>query len=140
LEALLVSPGGRRIDGFDRLPHARARGAAAEQASERYLVEHGYRIVERNLASKLGEIDLVAVDGETLCFVEVKARTRGEFGPAIAAVGPRKRERIARTASMFLARNRSRRACRFDVLGLDRRADGSWEITLIRNAFELGSA
>ena len=128
------------LGSFSRLPHTRAQGRAAEAAAEAHLRGLGYRIVERNLASKLGEIDLVALDGETLCFVEVKARTHGDFGPAIAAVGPRKQERIARTAAMFLARNRSARECRFDVLGLDRRPDGSWEFTLVRDAFQLRRA
>jgi len=132
-------PAGGELSGFERLPHTRAQGRAAEEAAEAHLRALGYRIVERNLASKLGEIDLVALDGETLCFIEVKARAHGEFGPAIAAVGPRKQARIARTAAMFLAKNRSSRACRFDVLGLDRKPDGSWETTLIRDAFELRS-
>jgi len=89
------------------------------------------------VTSHLGELDLVALDGETLCFVEIKARTRQDFGQAIEAVGPRKRQRIARAAAMFLARNRSQRPCRFDVLGLDRLEDGSWRITYVRDAFQL---
>jgi putative endonuclease len=122
---------------FRDLPNSRARGAAAEAAAESYLRRQGYVIVERNLNTRLGEIDIVALDGETLCFVEVKARASGEFGPAIAAVGPRKRERLARAAALFLARNRSRRACRFDVLGLDRAEDGSWSFSLVRDAFQV---
>ncbi|HLF57677.1 MAG TPA: YraN family protein [Thermoanaerobaculia bacterium] len=127
----------RDLRDFSSLPHTRARGAAAEEAAESYLRSLGYRIVERNVASKLGEIDLVAMDGETICFVEVKARATAEFGLAIEAVGPRKQQRLARAASMFLAKNRSKRACRFDVLGLDRGADGSWRFTLVRDAFQL---
>ena len=125
----------RRLRGFSELPHARARGSAAEEAAERYLRSQGYRIVERNLVTKLGEIDVVALDGETLCFVEVKARATGEYGRAIAAVGRRKQQRLTRAAKLFLARNRSQRACRFDVLGLDREEDGSWSFTLVRDAF-----
>lgn len=115
----------------------RARGAAAEEAAERFLVGRGYRIVERNLVTRVGEIDLIALDGETLCFIEVKARASAEFGPAIGAVGRRKQEKIVRAASMFLARNRSQRPCRFDVAGLDRRADGGWDVTLVRDAFRV---
>lgn len=129
----------RGLDEFSKLPHTRARGSAAEDAAEAYLREQGYRIVERNVAGKLGEIDLVALDGETLVFVEVKARASAEFGRAVEAVGPRKQARLARAAAMFLAQNRSRRACRFDVLGLDRAADGSWQITLVRDAFQARS-
>jgi putative endonuclease len=130
--------GRKDLGGFSRLPHTRARGAVGEEAAEAYLVAQGYRVVERNVASKLGEIDLVALDGETLVFVEVKARASAEFGAAIEAVGPRKRRRLARAAAMFLAKNRSQRPCRFDVLGLDRGADGAWTFTLVRDAFQLG--
>jgi len=132
-----VSRGDRRLRRFADLPHTRARGAAGEDAAESYLRSQGYEILERNLTTQLGEIDVLALDGETLCFVEVKARASGEFGPAIAAVGKRKQERLARVAALVLARNRSARACRFDVLGLDRDARGEWRFTLIRNAFEL---
>lgn len=126
-----------RLRGFDRQPHTHAKGDLAEDAAETHLRRNGYRIVERNLRTKLGEIDLVALDGETLVFVEVKARMSAEFGLAIEAVGPRKRARLARVAALVLARNRSQRACRFDVLGLDRAADGSWCFTLIKDAIQL---
>ena len=83
----------------------------------------------------MGEIDLIAFEGETLCFIEVKARSTGEYGPAVAAVGRRKQARIARVAAMILAQSGYRAACRFDVIGLDRRG-GTWDVTLIRNAFD----
>ncbi len=127
----------RRLGTFDRLPHDRARGAAAEDAAEAHLRRLGMKIVARNVATRAGELDLVALDGETLCFVEIKARTRSDYGLAIEAVGRRKQERIARAAALFLAQNRSRRACRFDVLGLDRAEDGTWTITYLRDAFQL---
>ena len=127
-----------RLGSFDELPHHRARGAAAEDAAETYLRGLGYKIVARNVTTHVGELDLIALDGDTLCFVEIKARTRQDFGQAIEAVGPRKRKRIARAASLFLAKNRSKRACRFDVLGLDRVEDGSWRITYVKDAFQLG--
>jgi putative endonuclease len=115
--------------------HTVGRGRVAEDAAERYLVESGYRIVARNWTCKAGEIDVVAFDGAVLCFVEVKARSSPEFGPAIAAVDRRKQHRIARAASWLLAGSGYRGACRFDVLGLDRN-DTGWRYTLIRGAFE----
>jgi putative endonuclease len=133
-----VTRSGGRLRGFSDLPHTRARGAAAEDAAEKYLRSLGYRIVERNVYTHLGELDVVALEGETLCFVEIKARASGEYGRAVEAVGPRKQKRLARAAAMFLAKNRSKRACRFDVLALDRRDDGAWEFTLVRDAFQLG--
>jgi putative endonuclease len=126
-----------RLRDFERLPHTHAKGDLAEDAAETHLRAHGYRIVERNVRTKLGEIDLLALDGEVLCFVEVKARLSAEFGHAIEAVGPRKRRRLAKIAALVLARNRSQRACRFDVLGIDRAADGSWTFTLLKDAIQL---
>jgi putative endonuclease len=126
-----------RLKGFERAPHTHAKGELAEDAAESYLRSLGYRVVERNLRTKLGEIDFVALDGEVLVFVEVKARLTAEFGRAIEAVGRRKQARLARIASLFLAKNRSARACRFDVLGIDRSEDGNWSFTLVRDAIQL---
>ena len=126
-----------KLREFERLPHTHAKGELAEDAAETYLCAQGYKIVERNLRTKLGEIDVLALDGEVLCFVEVKARLSAEFGSAIEAVGPRKRKRLAKVAALVLARNRTARACRFDVLGIDRADDGSWSFTLIKDAIQL---
>ena len=133
-----MSLGARRggLKGFGELPHSRARGTAGEEAAEAFLVASGYRIVARNVLTKVGELDLVALDGETLCFIEIKARASAEFGKAIEAVGRAKQQKIIKSALLFLSKNRSQRPCRFDVLGLDRGADGAWTFTLIRNAFE----
>lgn len=124
------------LKGFGDLPHTHARGAAGEEAAEGFLRMSGYRIVARNVRTKVGEIDIVALDGETLCFIEIKARATAEYGRAIEAVGPHKQRRLAKAALLFLAKNRSQRACRFDVLGLDRGRDGAWSFTLVKNAFD----
>jgi putative endonuclease len=112
------------------------RGRAAEQAAERWLVEAGYQILERNVVNHAGEIDLIARDsGGTLCFIEVKARATAAFGPAIAAVTAAKRRRLSRAAALHLAlRGLHLTACRFDVLGLDKTAEG-WKFTLVQDAF-----
>ena len=124
-----------RLDDLGRAPHARARGGAGEQVAEEWLTARGFRIVERNVRNHGGEIDLVAREGDTLCFVEVKARLSDRFGPAIAAVGIAKQRRLARAAALYLVVHQWPGPCRFDVLGLDRRADGGWEVTLVRDAF-----
>ncbi len=124
------------LKSFTALPHTHARGAAGEEAAEAYLRLSGYRIVARNVRTKVGELDVVALDGETLCFIEIKARATGEFGRAIEAVGPHKQRRLAKAALLFLAKSRSQRPCRFDVLGLDRGRDGAWSFTLVKNAFD----
>lgn len=65
-------------------------GQAAEKKAAEFLESQGYRILERNFRSKFGEIDLVALDGETLVFVEVKARATRLFGLPEEAVNPMK--------------------------------------------------
>ena len=120
---------------FREQPHARARGKVGEDDAVRWLEAQGYEILARNVVNHGGEIDVVAMEGGTLCFIEIKARDGDRYGPAIAAVGFAKQRRLSRAAVLHLtARGWHGRACRFDVLGLDREAAG-WRYTLIRNAF-----
>ncbi|MEM9552960.1 MAG: YraN family protein [Acidobacteriota bacterium] len=119
---------------FDDLPHTRARGRLGEDEAERWLTARGYRVLARNVTSHAGEIDLVAEEGEVLCFVEIKARANASFGSALEAVTPSKQRRIARAAALYLARNPTDRPCRFDVVAMDR-VEGRWHITLVRDAF-----
>jgi len=130
---------GRRVEPFSEQPHTRARGRVGEDDAVAWLVAQGYEIVERNATNHAGEIDVVARDGDTLCFVEVKARQTDRFGPAIEGVTPAKRRRLVRAATLYLAQKEiDDVACRFDVLGLDAGPDGSWEYTLIQDAFQAG--
>lgn len=120
---------------FDDQPHNRGRGKIGEDDAVSWLVRQGYRVVERNVVNHAGELDVVAYEGKTLCFVEIKARASGAFGPAIAAVDFRKQRRISRAAALYLAMKGPRDVpCRFDVLGLDKAGDG-WRYTLVRDAF-----
>lgn len=79
---------------------------------------------------------MVARDGDTLCFIEIKARATPRFGEAVEAVDARKQRRIARAAGLYLASSRWQGPCRFDVLGLDPSPDG-WRFTLVKDAFGL---
>ena len=120
---------------FRRQPHTRAQGRVGEEDAIRWLTAQGYEVVERNVTSHAGELDLVAREGETLVFLEIKARASDAYGPAIAAVDARKQRRISRAAALYIATKRLHRSpCRFDVLGLDWQ-DGGWRYTLIRDAF-----
>lgn len=121
---------------FRKQPHTRAQGGDAEDTAVRWLGDHGYRIVERNVVTKAGEIDLVAEHGNTLCFIEVKARATTRYGSAIEAVDARKQRRIARAASLYLVSKPYDGPCRFDVVGLDPGPDG-WHVTLVQDAFRL---
>jgi putative endonuclease len=112
-------------------------GAEGERAAEKYLRRHSYAILERNYRSPLGEIDLIALDGGTVVFIEVKTRSGGGHGSPLEAVDARKQRQIARVAQSFLLRHRLQdRAARFDVVGVWR--EGSRIVCeLVRNAFEL---
>jgi putative endonuclease len=125
-----------RLPEFAAQPHTVGRGRVAEEAAVRWLEAHGYRIVERNHRNHGGEIDVIAWDGDTLCFLEVKARAATRYGPAIAAVGWQKRRRLGRAASLYLALRRLEPPCRFDVLGVEGEGEG-WRFTLVKDAFRL---
>lgn len=122
------------------LDHRRFFGQEGEAEAERYLRRKGYRIVARNLRSSLGELDLVAEDGRTLVFVEVKARRSGQFGGAIHAVHRQKQRKIIRLAAQFLAqRHWMDRSCRFDVVLLEPTTSAMLKVEHIQNAFEVAS-
>jgi len=116
-------------------PHTRARGRVGEDLAVAWLARRGYKIVARNFTTRAGEIDVVAEDDDTLCFIEVKARATDAYGPAIEAVTPAKMRRIVRAARLYLVRLGGERICRFDVLGMDRTEEG-WRFTLVRDAFD----
>lgn len=124
-----------RLGDFRRLPHTRARGKLGEDEAAAWLAARGYAILRRNLRNKAGEIDLIADQGGTLCFVEIKARASRDFGLAIEAVSPAKQRRLVAAARLYLVFHPWSGPCRFDVLGMDLEA-GGWRFTLIKNAFE----
>ncbi len=122
---------------FAGAPHTRAKGALGEEEAVRWLEARGYEVVERNVVTHAGELDVVAREGGTLCFIEIKARAGSQYGPAIAAVDARKQRRLARAAALYLSWHPTQEPCRFDVLGLDPGAEGGWEFTLVQDAFRL---
>ena len=77
------------------------RGQAGEDAALRYLQQQGLRLVQRNFLCKLGEIDLVMQEGESLVFVEVRQRAAGRFGGAAASITPAKQRRMWQAAQVF---------------------------------------
>ncbi|MBS0320873.1 MAG: YraN family protein [Proteobacteria bacterium] len=114
----------------------KAAGAAAEALAARFLEARGLAILRRNLRTRFGEIDLIARDGDTLVFVEVRLRRGRAFGGAAASITPAKRLRLVRSARSILARMRREPPCRFDAVLLDALEDGriDWQ----RNVIELG--
>jgi putative endonuclease len=115
---------------------ATAIGRAGEEAAAVYLAGLGYRIRERNVRFRSGEIDLVAEQDRVLVFVEVKTRTGPGFGTAPEAVTPRKQQQLVRLAGVYLAsRGIEDRSCRFDVVAVEPAPGGGWACTLITDAF-----
>ncbi|MEK6684541.1 MAG: YraN family protein [Nitrospirota bacterium] len=115
----------------------RAFGKQGEAEAVRFLQRRGYRIMDRNVRLRRGEIDLIAYDGDVLVFIEVKARRSIRFGGTSWAVDLRKQERLSRLAVQYLARQRLRDClCRFDLVLIQEAAGRRVEIELIQNAFE----
>jgi len=97
----------------------RSLGARGERAAEKYLKRLGYQIVARRDRGRLGELDLVAVDGRTLVFVEVKTRISHSAGHPAEAVGPEKQARLTRLALAYLKRHDLlEHPARFDVVAI----------------------
>lgn len=94
-------------------------GAQAEELAAAFLVAHGLAIVTRNFRRRCGELDIVARDGETLVFVEVRLRRNASFGGAAESITAAKRARLAAAAGLYLARLAQTPPCRFDAVLLD---------------------
>jgi len=93
-----------------------ARGEAAENLAAAFLLRAGLTLVERNFHCRFGEIDVIARDGATLVFVEVRMRTSERFGGAAGSITAAKRARLLRTARLYLGSVARVPACRFDAL------------------------
>ncbi len=116
-------------------------GRRAEDLVAGMLRDAGWRIVGRNEVLPSGELDIVALDGSTLVFVEVKAgRERSELGPESPAhaVGPRKQRKLRLLAREWIAERRGPSGVagyRFDVVGVSFGPDGVADVDHIREAF-----
>jgi putative endonuclease len=105
-----------------KIPHhlRRTAGNSGEKLAARHLGRHGLKAVASNYQCRQGEIDLIAMDGETLVFIEVKLRQGDSHGSAIETVTKQKQQRIILCARHFLMQH-SRFAnypCRFDIVGI----------------------
>lgn len=123
---------GRRPDGPAQPPTV--AGADAEAVAAAFLQQRGLRILRRNFRVRVGEIDLIAEDRDTLVFVEVRSRASAAYGGAAASITARKQARIVRAAQLFLATTGADRPCRFDCVLLEGRAPDV-RIEWIRDAF-----
>lgn len=112
---------------------SRVAGQAAEQRAAQHLESLGYKVLHRNYTCRLGELDLVCEDRETLVFVEVRQRRVDRYGAAVETITAQKIKKLARTARHFLMRyGFEDRACRFDVVTIQ----GGEEPELMKDAFQ----
>ena len=111
----------------------RQAGSLAENSACAFLEAQGFTLVTRNFLRRVGEIDVVARNGDLLVIAEVRTRSRDDYGGAAASIGRSKQRRIVATAGLLLQRHPELRRCRvrFDVL-LVRDGAVSW----LKHAFE----
>ena len=119
-------------------------GEKSESVAVNCLKKQGYRIIELNYRTKLGEIDIIAKQGGSLVFIEVKARKSSRFGRPELAVTPKKQRKISMVALYYLKSTKQSNAkARFDVVAINSvnsakaKAKEGPSIKIIKNAFEL---
>jgi len=114
----------------------KSSGMAAEEAASRQLRVSGYKILQRNFSTPLGKIDIVALDGDVVCFVEVRSRSSADFGIALEALTREKQRRVTRAAMAYLrAKHLEDVPVRFDFAAVEMRECGRAQVELIKNAF-----
>jgi len=120
-------------------PRGRQLGRKGELAARQFLLSRGYTVLESNFSTQRFEIDIIAKDNDTLCFVEVKTRTGIKKGLPREGVTPAKQKKIIMGAQYYLRRNKiTNTRLRFDVVEVlyKDNAHTVCDITLIPNAFQ----
>jgi putative endonuclease len=114
------------------------RGDAAEALARQHLEKHGLRLLAQNWRCRLGELDLVMLDADTVVFVEVRYRRYSAWGGAAESVDARKREKLSRAAQHFLQQESrwAKYPCRFDVIAINADSQAPAQLDWIQNAFD----
>lgn len=111
-------------------------GDKGERIACKELKKKGYKILEKNYRIKLGEIDIIAQDGDTLVFVEVKTRSSDEYGTPAEAVDKHKQKRIRQVAASFLLKHKYKDTeCRFDVVCINMQHANKITTEIMQNVF-----
>ncbi len=111
-------------------------GEKGETLAVKQLKKEGYKILERNYRTRLGEIDIIAEDGEVITFIEVKSRKSESYGTPQHAVTPIKQKKISMVALSYLKeKNQFGKRARFDVVTIN--LESSNKVSIIKNAFDL---
>jgi putative endonuclease len=113
-------------------------GQKGEQLAAGLLKEEGYRILEYNFRGRLGEVDLIAEDGDCLVFVEVKTRRNLACGHPLESIDLRKQRQLIKVAREYLAqKGEEDRFCRFDAVSVLQSCGDRPRLELVKNAFDL---
>lgn len=115
-------------------------GWAGEETAVKILKKHGYKILERNYRTKMGEIDIIAKDGEYTCFVEVKLRKSDDFGTPGDFIDERKRQKIIKTAQYYAVKKEIYDTpMRFDavLINADFDVNKKYKAEVVKDAFRL---
>lgn len=112
-------------------------GKPAELLAQEILSQRGYQIITTNFTCRGGEIDIIAQQGDTLCFIEVKSRTSTRFGLPQESIRHTKQRRMIVAATRYLQGLKQAPRCRFDVVSIYPTKENPANIEVIVNAFEL---
>ena len=124
------------------MTHERKKlGSHGEDLAVEFLKRQGYRILQRNFKLKFGEIDIVAQEGDTVCFIEVRTKTGDELGTPFESITPFKQRKLSRLALAYL-KNQYKSVevrARFDVVAVFSEDGKEEKVEIIKNAFEVYS-
>ena len=114
-----------------------SKGLHYEGLAKEYLLERGLSLLNSNYHCRYGEIDLIMLEQEVLCFIEVKFRNSLGFGGAASAIPAQKQKKIVKSAQIFLSENKrlAQHAMRFDAVLIQQQGSKGHNINWIQNAF-----
>ncbi len=116
--------------------HRKILGEKGEKIAEKFLKKNGFKIIEKNYKNKYGEIDIIAMDGDYLVFVEVKTKSCADFSEPETWVDFKKQNQLIKLANFYLSeKDITDVNCRFDVIGITLGKDNKEKIVHIENAF-----
>ena len=113
-------------------------GTFYEDIAAEYIRNNGGKIIKRNYRSRQGEIDIIARDGDYLCFVEVKYRAGDKYGDALEAVGFAKQKAVCKASKVYIRMNGGDfdMPMRYDVIAVKASENGMCNVKWLKNAFE----
>jgi len=118
-------------------PSSKNKGQQGEDLAVKFLQKNGFRILARNYRSRYGEVDIIARDKDTVCFIEVKTRSSNDFGYPYEAVSAAKQRKIQRIAEVYLSEQRAEEAkVRFDVVSILMPYGELGTVEILRDAFD----